>query len=300
MARGFLLAVSWLVLAACAAGPGAGPDGGGQGVRVDPIEGPSVPMARLLAESVAAELRALKVPATIAWPSTSRFVLKGRAEANRTDPGVPFIVLIHWTLSERTGRTVKSFTQGIRGTWVQWEYGDPKIIRRVGSGAAKSIAAIIGDRGAPGPAPLKTGLLVRPVQGAGGVFLTRAIKETLRAADVSITEDTRQAALVLEGRVAAAAPRGGLRRITIVWTVSTTSGDQVGRATQENTVPDGSLASAAEAEKVALAAVEGITAILAEVGGVSSARSRRALPDPASSPSTPVLRRVPGRAPPPF
>lgn len=298
--RGLLFAMPLLILAACAADPDAGTDGGGQGVRVDPIDGPSVPMARLLAESVTAELQALKVPATIAWPSTSRFVLKGRAEANRTDPGVPFIVLIHWTLSDRSGRRVSSFTQGVRGTWMQWEYGDPKIIRSVGSGAAKSIAAIIGDEGAPGPGPLKTGLLVRPVQGAGGESLTRAIKEALRAADVSITEDTRQAALVLEGRVAAAASLGGRRRITIVWIVFTTDGDQVGRATQENTVPDGSLASAAEAEKVARAAVEGITTILAEVGGVTSARSGRASPGPALSPSTPALPRIPGRAPPPF
>ena len=118
MLRGLLgiIAVSWLILAACAAEPDARPDDGGQGIRVDPIDGPSVPMARLLAESVTAGLQAFKVPATIAWPSTSRFVLKGRAEANRTDPGVPFIVLIHGTLSERTGRTVGSFTQGVRGT----------------------------------------------------------------------------------------------------------------------------------------------------------------------------------------
>ena len=298
--RWLLFAMPLLILAACAAEPDAGPDGSGQGIRVDPIDGPSVPMARLLAESVAAGLQAFKVPATIAWPSTSRFVLKGRAEANRTVPGVPFIVLIHWTLSDRSGQTVSSFTQGIRGTWVQWEYGDPKIIRRVGWGAAKSIAAIIGDEGAPGPGPLKTGLLVRPVQGAGGESLTRAIEDALRAADVSITEDTRQAALVLEGRVSVAAPLGGRRTITIVWTVSTTDGDQVGRATQENSVPDGSLASAAEAEKVARAAVEGITAILAEVGGAPSARSGRASPGPASTPSTPILPRVPGRAPPPF
>ena len=298
--RGLLIAVSWLILAACAADPDAGPKGGGQGVRVDPIDGPSVPLARLLAESVTAGLQALKVPATIAWPSTSRFVLKGRAEANRTDPEVPFIVLIHWTLTDRSGQAMNTFTQGVRGTWVQWEYGDPKIIRSVGSGAAKSIAAILGDEGAPGPGPLKTGLLVRPVQGAGGVSLTRAIEDALRAADVSITEDTRQAALVLEGRVATAAPLGGRQTITIVWTVSTTDGDQVGRVTQENTVPDGSLASAAEAEKVARAAVEGITAILAEVGGAPSARSGRASPGPGFSPSTPALPRFPGRAPPPF
>lgn len=300
MLRGLLIGVSCLILAACAAGPDVGTDGAGRGVRVDPIEGPSVPMARLLAESVTAGLQAFKVPATIAWPSTSRFVLTGRAEANRTNPGVPFIVLIHWTLSDRSGRLVSAFTQGIGGTWMQWEYGDPKIIRRVGWGAAKSIAALIGDLGAPGPAPLKTGLLVRPVQGTGGVFLTRAIKETLEAADVSITEDTRQAALVLEGRVTATAPRGTRQTITIVWTVLTTAGDQVGRATQENTVPDGALASAAEAEKVARAAVAGITAILAEIGGVPSARAKRALPEPIQPSPTPVLPHIPGRAPPPF
>ena len=257
-------------------------------------------MARLLAESVTAGLLALKVPATIAWPSTSRFVLGGWAEANRTEPGVPFIVLIHWTLSDRSGQAVSSFTQGIRGTWVQWEYGDPKIIRQVGSGAAKSIAAILGDQGAPGPAPLKTGLLVRPVHGTGGEFLTRAIKEALRAADVSITEDTRQAALVLDGLITAAAAQGGRRRITIVWTVSTTDGDHVGTATQENTVPDVSLASAAEAEKLARAVVDGITAILAEVGGMPAARSGRAIPGTAKPASTPTLPHVPGRAPPPF
>ncbi len=298
--RGLLFPIPLLILAACAGEPEAGPDGGGRGVRVDPMDGPSVPMARLLAESVTDGLQALKVPATIAWPSTSRFVLKGRAEANRTDPRVPYIVFIHWALSDRSGRAVSSFTQGVRGTWVQWEYGDPKVIRQVGVGAAKSVAAILGDEGAPGPGPLKTGLLVRPVQGAGAESLTRAIREALRAADVSITEDTRQAALVLDGRVAASAPVGGRQTVTIVWTVFTTDGDQVGRATQENTVPDGSLASAAETGKVARAAVDGIMAILAEIGGAPTARSGRASAGPTFTPSTPALPHVSGRAPPPF
>ena len=139
MRRGVLIGVICAGLAACG---GLAGDAGVQ-VRVDPIDGPAIPMARLVAQSVAAGLTDLNVAAAAKVPGLTPYVLKGRAEANRSDPKVPFVVLIHWTLLDADGDTVALHTQGVPGSWRQWEYGDPRVIDAVGTGAARPIAALI-------------------------------------------------------------------------------------------------------------------------------------------------------------
>lgn len=146
-----ILAALCLGLAACGGGPGVAleapaPEAGAGPaveVRVEPIDGPAVPMARLLAQSVADGLNALNVAASAKVPGLSRYVLKGRAEANRSDPKIPYVVLIHWTLLDAAGEPVGLHTQGVPGSWWQWEYGDPRVINAVGSGAARPIAALV-------------------------------------------------------------------------------------------------------------------------------------------------------------
>lgn len=297
-------------------------------VRVDGIDGPALPMAKLLAQAAARGLEAEGVPATTKAAGKVGFVLRGRADRNpaqgaEKDGDAPYSVVIHWTLFDAKGKKLGSYIQGVRGEYWRWQYGDPKIIRTVGFGVAKPVLAMIQAarpqaaraQGAPeataGVASgediqslmpslrPRSGILVRGVTGApgdGNAVLLDDIKAALLAADISVTEDARQAALLLDGLVAVGPSEGGRQRVRIVWTVSRRDGGEVGRAIQENTVPEGLLDGpwGNVAAEVTAAAVEGVERVLGRVDyrGPSSG------PPPGAMP-TPRLPQVPGRAPPP-
>ncbi|MCH7936687.1 MAG: hypothetical protein IH994_06305 [Proteobacteria bacterium] len=141
--------------------------------------------------------------------------------------------------------------------------------------------------------------LIRQVQGApgdGNKALTEAMKKALRDRDMTVTEDPRQAGFVIEGRVEISAPVGGRQQAKIVWSVNTMTGEEVGKAVQENQVKAGSLNGSwgRIAEIVSNAAVAGIQ----ELFGIESRKSSRRSELPKFS-GGPDLPQVPGRAPPP-
>jgi len=127
-----------LVLAACAPGPEASPP---RSVLVRTVAGPALPMGRLLARSVSDALGRLNIPA--ATTGDAGYVLEGRTEVNFRAPGSPFIVFIHWTVLGPGGKAIGTHTLGVRGTWFQWENGDPRIIRAVGRRTAEGISGIL-------------------------------------------------------------------------------------------------------------------------------------------------------------
>ncbi|MBT3237783.1 MAG: hypothetical protein HOK06_03890 [Rhodospirillaceae bacterium] len=270
-------------------------------VRVEQVSGPAVPMAKLLTTSVVEGLREHDVVATEKKDDISLYVLNGRAEANWTDTRVPFVMLIYWTLKDIAGNQVGTYTQGIRGARWKWEYGDPLIIRAVGRGAAKPISSMIAEEETPSlPVLLMgAGMLVNQVQGApgsGNKALTAAIKSALGKLDVLITDDKRQAKVQLSGTVTVQAQGNDRDRVGIVWLVTTPDGFEVGRATQENTVPSGSLDGDwdEQAGRIASAAVAGIERIL----GLGGGKGRRT-PGIGGAPPLLDLPTLPGRAPPP-
>jgi len=169
-------------------------------------------------------------------------------------------------------------------------YGRPPPAREI---AAAPVAPVQGS-------PLSSAwvnpvILIKTVDGApgdGNQALMLAIKQALRVRDFMVTEDPRQAVFLIDGRVEIAPPANGRQRAKVVWTVSTVSGGQVGRAIQENTIPAGSLNGAwgQVAAMVANAAADGVE----ELFGRPSTRRAQAV-----IPPTPPLPQVPGRAPPP-
>lgn len=140
--------------------------------------------------------------------------------------------------------------------------------------------------------------LIRPVAGASGngnEALTAALKTALRERDLTISEDPRQAGFIIDGDVDMGAPASGRQYVRIEWRVSTVTGEEVGKAVQENTVIAGSLDGewGQVAEAVSNAAVRGIKDLFKDADDELSTRS--ALPDfPDVS-----LPSIPGRAPPP-
>lgn len=140
--------------------------------------------------------------------------------------------------------------------------------------------------------------LIRPVVGApgnGNEALTAALKSALRERDLTISEDPRQAGFIINGAVDLGRPINGRQYVKISWAVNTVTGDEVGKAVQENTVVAGSLDGewGQVAEVVSHAAVRGIQDLFGDAD--EQARSRVPLPD---FPDV-DLPAIPGRAPPP-
>ena len=140
--------------------------------------------------------------------------------------------------------------------------------------------------------------LIKPVQGApgnGNEALTAALKSALRDRDLTISEDPRQAGFVIQGVVDTGDAVNGRQYVRIIWRVNTVTGEEVGKAVQENTVVAGSLNGewGHVAEVVSHAAVKGIKDLFGEADDRLS--SREPLPDFPDI----KLPKVPGRAPPP-
>lgn len=164
----------------------------------------------------------------------------------------------------------------------------------------------VGDARPPDATPAKfaevrwgqPAFLIRPVVGApgnGNEALTAALKSALRDRDLTISEDPRQAGFIINGAVDLGRPVNGRQYVKISWAVHTVTGDEVGKAVQENTVVAGSLDGewGQVAEVVSHAAVRGIQDLFGDAD--EQARSRVPLPDFPDVDLPPI----PGRAPPP-
>ncbi len=292
----------------------------GPRVRVMPVDGVSLPMARLLARSVVKNLLELRVSAVTDDDAGNNaggkndYVLSGRAEANWKDQRAPFTAIIRWTLVDGADKPAAAFIYGVRASWWQWRNGAPQVIRMVGLSAAKPVADLLAVKTEP-PVPqelMDTTLLVRSVRGApgdGNQALTRAVIEALRATDVSVTEDPRQAAFILDG-VVNVSPIGkddvrGMEKVVIEWTVKTIKGREVGKSSRRITVPGGSIDLAWG--RIALQSGIDVVADIEEIitGTSLSGRSvsppgrSSAPPSRLPSPKRRAIRRVPGRALPP-
>jgi len=141
--------------------------------------------------------------------------------------------------------------------------------------------------------------LIKPVVGApgnGNRELTAAIKQALRARDLTISEDPRQAGYVVAGKVVVSAPVNGRQQTSIIWTVKTLSGQEVGRAVQENAVRAGSLDGrwGRVADIVAKAAANGVEGLFDPEGRPLNSGEK---PPPFNAQTN--LPQIPGRAPPP-
>ena len=156
----------------------------------------------------------------------------------------------------------------------------------------------------PGPAdtPVQWGkpaFLIRTVRGApgnGNQALAVAITSALRAKDLTVTEDPRQAGYEVVGEVDVGPPVNGRQRARITWKVNTMGGQEVGKAVQENVIAAGSLDRnwGQVAVLVSSAAANGIHQLF---------EAPRPKYTPVGSvpafPNIPPLPRVPGRALPP-
>ena len=118
-------------------------DGASDGVEIEIIEGPALPMANLLSGAVASELGKQGVPAVVGLKGNSRFILKGRAVRVVDEPESPYVVKIHWKLRQNSGAVIGEYVQGVEGDEWEWDYGSPKIVQETGLITATMVVEMI-------------------------------------------------------------------------------------------------------------------------------------------------------------
>jgi hypothetical protein len=280
-------------------------------VEVEYVDGPAVPMARLLAQAVADELANRNIAASAGGPGTGHFLLKSKTRTNQ-DSNSPVIVFIDWTLLDKERRQIGTYTQEVKGTWWEWVNGDPKIIRAVGLDTGKTVAAMLQDPGEVAAAkPSAKGVRVKAVEGApgdGNQSLAAAMKTALLTAQVPMAEQTGELLAEVKGLVELSPPdKKAQQTVRITWSVLRPDGSVAGEAQQENAVPAGSLDGpwGRVAGLAATAATDGIKQILnrieeENISGQSKPAATAEQPAPvaaAETPKAPEPEKTP--APPP-
>lgn len=274
-----------------------------EAVQVAPLTGTTRPMGELLARAVSERLQSkYEIPAALDGLDKGRFRLDGVVAGSGPDT-----VLIDWRLTDRHGGQITPFRQELRASRVDWDYGSPKILNAVGEEVSAKIAhMVLGDRIVPptrNQVAGKRGVWLPPVVGApgdGNQSLRRAMMVALAGAGMTVGDVAGDAAFQVTGAVELGKPDKGAQTIKILWLVKDRNGRELGRASQSNAVPAGSLDGrwGQTAAFVAAAAVDGIIAVIDE-----AAPARPAVPDLGSGPYQPPpvrdLKTQPGRAPPP-
>jgi hypothetical protein len=213
-------------------------------VAVNAIHGAATPMAKLLARSVADELLKHEIIAYSGGTGSRTHVLDGWVESpnDRNLKSAPSY--IEWALTDPTGKLIATFRYSFKATPMDWEYGSDQIIHEIGEGTATLLALELAGPVDTAELPVmeETGLWVWPVTGTpgdGDFSLTRAIRYELGNAGMIITKTQNDAEFVLKAQVQIDPPKSGEQKVEIDWIVSGNEGQEIGRATQKNTVPVG-------------------------------------------------------------
>jgi len=213
-------------------------------VAVNPVRGTTIPMAKLLTQSVVKEIARYDI---VSYPNdrgTSRFVLDGEVVDAPVSAGGESGRQIRWILTTREGITAGVHVVPISASNFDWDYGSPKIFREVGTNTARAVAQLVLGRTASiaDDPQVRRGIWVKPISdapGDGNFSLTRAIAFSLADTGIGVARTREQAEHILKGRVRVDSPESGTQKVEIIWIVTDPEGKEIGRARQRNSVSAG-------------------------------------------------------------
>lgn len=244
------------------------------GIVVEPVAGAPGPAAAALAAAMVDTLQKEDVPADTSAANAHSYRLAGMATAAAA--GNQTKVSIAWRLSAADGHVVATETGTDEVASAAWRQGDAKMAKALVARPGLVLARRVeGD--APLATPVKAATVgIVPVTGAsrdGGHELSMAIAAALNRAGIALQQNPEdKPTYLLAGRVDIGAAQSGHQSIKIVWALSRADGKEIGRVSQENAVPAGSLDGkwGDTAYDVATAAVGGIVQLLQEAQAAGS------------------------------
>jgi hypothetical protein len=212
-------------------------------VAVNPLLGTSIPMAKLLTQSVVNEIARYDIVSYANDHGASRFVLDGQVVEAAASKGAEGRH-IRWELTTREGIVAGIHLVPITGDPFDWDYGSPRILREVGQSTATAVAKLVLGRTAAvrDDQPVRSGIWVKPISdapGDGNFSLTRSIAYALSDAGTRVVKSPDQAGKFLKGQVRVDSPESGQQKVEITWVLTDHMDKEIGRARQRNSVPAG-------------------------------------------------------------
>jgi hypothetical protein len=284
------LALAWLV--GCGGGSG-GPSvgglfggarslfGGSTKIAVAPIIGAPQKVASELTHALVVAGKERNLTLT---PGTGggNYVLRGYLLATPDPRGSKVSYIWDVTDSKGTRVTRVSGEETVKRSGSDpWGGVDSRAIRSIANKTTSQLAASLpggstasvasaSQAGSPAPTPATpraAGVLVTPVAGApgdGSRSLATALKKRLYAGGIKLANGTTTNVYTVKGTVKLSDASGGRQSIHIDWLVLDPNGRRLGRVSQQNTIPKGSLNGpwGAIADAAAGAAANGIIKLL--------------------------------------
>jgi hypothetical protein len=235
------------------------------GVTVMPIEGAPDPAA--FAEAIADELRRLDVPATTRAGGSGTLRLTGKAQAVRAE-GPRDELSISWLLTRANGAVVGGPPASWRVPRESWASASPETMRAVAGLAAPDLVTLIeGERPENRGGPALVVWAVDNAPGDGATSLKAALERSLRRAGYRVLADLTEESLVVSGAIRVQPAGSGQQRVSVVWSVLSSDGTELGQIEQENVIAAGLLDGpwGEIARQIAGAAIDGITEVLDQV-----------------------------------
>jgi hypothetical protein len=254
---------------------------GGGAVRVSVDESLPASLAKPLIDNMIKSLWAENVPASAATNFRPRYVLEGQVIITYASVSVPEQVEVIWTLSNAKGQKLDAFDGHFAGDRAGWLFLDKellgKIVAEMGKDAvrllyaqqtpkqaglklppatkktssklnsdpaqntAESSSVIVSDSAKPRQKPKIFLSEVIGAPGDGNITLHRNMQRVMGIAGVDVVSERPKSNYLVKGFVNVSPHYNGSNDIAITWLVTTKEGRELGKVTQNNRVPAGSL-----------------------------------------------------------
>lgn len=252
------------------------------GIVVRPVTGMPGDSGAALAREMAAALINRNLPAFTENGSRSSMILTGQAIPRSRGATRSEIRLI-WKISNAAGLQAGEHVLDIAARKSAWAKGSPALLRDMAVKSAGKVAALI-----QGPAEIdrtanrtKRTLHVWKIDGApetAGALLRAELESSLRRRALRVSSKMRDDSIIIVGTVSLKPGTKGRRALSLVWSVRSPGGNELGKLRQKNSVTPDSLENdwPAIARNIATGAAEGIGNVLNKVpeSAVSGAQRR--------------------------
>jgi len=236
------------------------------GIVVAPVAGVPAATGTELAEAMAAALRAHEIPASTQGENKGSFrlVAEAREQAHRNGRST---LAVDWQLLGATGAPVGHATARTEDAPPDAEAAGQDLAKTLAAQVAPALAHLVQDDPPAAAADADPVVEMAGVSGApgdGGPALERAMDDVLRRAHIKLAEIGNTPTFVLAASVEMGKPAAGQQQVKIAWTLARPDGAEIGRISQQNAVPSGSLDGVwgDVAYAVAQAAAPGVRALI--------------------------------------
>lgn len=216
-------------------------------VLILPIEGPARPLSKIIARSLADSLGVRNIPSTSNPLDNPTYKVRGQLVSSSKKDDRYFKGQFYWTFMDQSGSVVEEAVQDLHMSREKWDYGDQATVEQMVEEAAERIAGYLQDKRArENAAQVGDQEIVyfhidgiEGARGDGQQALKKAMELTLRQAGAKVLSLPDERTFGLRAHIDIFDPFEGNERIRIDWIVARPDGTELGRASQNNQMPEG-------------------------------------------------------------